>query len=398
MTPRDTARNAVIAANSPTIAGAPIRRLNEEQKLNWLRLLRSENVGPVTFRALINQFGSAEAALAALPDLSERGGGRRIGICSRRQAEAELRTAGRLNATLVALGEDGYPPWLNVIEAPPPLIYIKGRKELLERPAVAIVGARNSSAAGQKFARQLAAALGQHKVLIVSGLARGIDTAAHRAGLEQGTAAVLAGGIDICYPPENAELQRLIGETGLLVSERPPGLQPRGKDFPRRNRIIAGMSAAVAVIEGSLRSGSLITARFAAEQGREVFAAPGNPLDPRAAGTNRLLKDGANIVTCVDDIVETLAPILGKELDLRAHVFEDLEEESEAYVSIPVADNHRDAVLSGLGPAPSDIDEIIRVTELDARSVHIILLELELAGRLERHGQQLVSLMSADGG
>lgn len=372
---------------------APRRRLSDEQRLSWLRLLRSENVGPVTFRGLVNQFGGAEAALAALPDLSLRGGGKAVRVCSRRQAEEELEAAWRYNSELVAVGEEGYPPWLTTIDAPPPLLYVLGRKDILDNPVVAIVGSRNGSAAGQKFTRQLAVELGQHGFIIASGLARGIDTAAHRASLDRGTAAVLAGGIDIGYPPENIELQRAIGEAGLLITERPPGLKPRGKDFPRRNRIIAGMSVGVAVIEGSLRSGSLITARFAGEQGREVFAAPGNPLDPRAAGTNKLLKDGANMVTCVEDILETLAPILGQSTTLQAEALEELDDKPAAYVPVAVDDGHRHAIISALGPAPADIDEIIRVTEMDAQSVHIVLLELELAGRLERHGQQLVSLI-----
>ncbi|GBF25284.1 DNA processing protein DprA [bacterium MnTg02] len=393
MAPPNTQHTAGTATKPPRSTPAPRRRLNEEQRLNWLRLLRSENVGPVTFRDLINRFGSAEAALSALPNLSIRGGGKALKAFPRQQAEDELRAAKRFNAKLVAIGEEGYPPWICTIDAPPPLLYIQGRTDLLDRPTVAIVGARNGSAAGQKFARQIAAELGQRGFLVASGLARGIDTAVHRGSLDHGTAAVLAGGIDICYPPENSELQRVIGQVGLLITERPPGLKPRGKDFPRRNRLISGMSVAVAVIEGSLRSGSLITARFAAEQGREVFAAPGNPLDPRTTGTNKLLKEGANFLTCVEDIVEELAPILGEPSVLQTPQFEELDVRPSDYVPEPVEDKHRYAVISALGPSPSDIDEIIRVTNLTAQSVHIVLLELELAGRLERHGQQLVSLM-----
>ncbi|MEM7192248.1 MAG: DNA-processing protein DprA, partial [Pseudomonadota bacterium] len=287
-------------------------RLSDAQRLAWLRLLRSENVGPATFRALVNQFGGAEAAIEALPELSRRGGrAQAIQLCSIEDAEAELARARAIGAHLVAHGEPGYPPALAHVDASPPLIYVKGRLELAAMPMLAIVGARNGSAAGQKFTRQIAKALCLAGFAIASGLARGIDTAAHHASLEHGTIAVVAGGIDIVYPPENAELQEAIGTRGLIVSERMPGLKPRGKDFPRRNRLISGISLGVLVVEAAQRSGSLITARFAGEQGREVFAVPGNPLDPRATGTNNLLKQGATLVTEISDIVDALAPILG---------------------------------------------------------------------------------------
>ena len=266
-------------------------RLNRHQRLSWLRLIRSENVGPATFRALVNEFGGAEAAIAALPLLSRRGGrAQDIRLCSEAEAEAELDAAESLGASLVAIGEPGYPPALAQVDAPPPLLYAKGRLDLADIPIVAIVGARNGSAVGQKFTRSLATDLGLEGFVIGSGLARGIDTAAHLAALDHGTIAVLAGGIDVVYPPENEELQQKIGEHGLLITERSPGFSPRAKDFPRRNRLISGISLGVAVIEAAERSGSLITARFAGEQGREVFAVPGSPLDPRSAGTNNLLK------------------------------------------------------------------------------------------------------------
>jgi len=261
-------------------------RLDGRQRLAWLRLIRSENVGPATFRALVNQFGGAEAAIEALPALSRRGGrAQDIRLSTMGEAEAELEAADRIGAHLVAVGERGYPPSLAQVDAPPPLIYVKGRIELAEMPIVAIVGARNGSAVGQKFTRQIASALGLEGFVIASGLARGIDTAAHTAALEHGTIAVVAGGIDITYPPENEALQKAIGERGLLISERSPGFSPRGKDFPRRNRLISGIALGVVVVEAAERSGSLITARLAGEQGREVFAVPGSPLDPRPAPT-----------------------------------------------------------------------------------------------------------------
>ena len=364
-------------------------RLTRQQRLSWLRLIRSENVGLATFRALVNEFGGAGAALDALPMLSRRGGSRHgIAVCSEADAEAELATTERLGAHLVAVGELGYPPALAQIDAPPPLVYAKGNLDLAMSPIVALVGARNGSAVGQKFTRQLAAELGLEGFVIASGLARGIDTAAHHAALERGTVAVLAGGIDIIYPPENAELQRAIGERGLLISERSPGFSPRGKDFPRRNRLI---SLGVVVVEAAERSGSLITARFASKQGREVFAVPGSPLDPRSAGANNLLKQGAGLVTNVRDIIEALAPILGRPPEPV-----DLASSDEGSAPSPLPDigqSERARIVSALGPSPVDIDELIRATGLRTRDVHIVLLELDLAGRLQRHGQQLVSLI-----
>jgi DNA processing protein len=372
----------------------PAIRLTDRQRVAWLRLIRSDNVGPATFRALVNQFGGADAALAALPVLSRRGGGAAIRICSEGEAEAELAAADRAGATLVAIGEAGYPPALAEVDAPPPVLYVKGRLELANSPIIAMVGARNGSAIGQKFARTLAIELGNEGFVIASGLARGIDTAAHKAALEHGTIAVLAGGIDNVYPPENEGLQAEIGEHGLLISERHPGFSPRAQDFPRRNRLISGVSLGVVVVEAAERSGSLITARLAGEQGREVFAVPGSPLDPRSAGTNNLIKQGACLVTNVQDIVEVLAPILGRTdtpgIELAAS-------DDKAPEPLPdIRPSEREQIVAALGPSPVDIDELIRVTGLQARTVHIVLLELDLAGRLQRHGRQLVSLIEPD--
>jgi len=367
-------------------------RLNRHQRLSWLRLIRSENVGPATFRALVNEFGGAEAAIAALPLLSRRGGRSDIRLCTEAEAEAELDAAESLGASLVAIGEPGYPPALAQVDAPPPLLYAKGRLDLADIPIVAIVGARNGSAVRQKLTRQLASELGLEGFVIASGLARGIDTAAHQAALEHGTIAILAGGIDIVYPPENEDLQRAIGERGLLISERSPGFSPRGKDFPRRNRLISGISLGVVVVEAAERSGSLITARLAGEQGREVFAVPGSPLDPRSSGTNNLLKQGAGLVTCTRDILEALAPILGRPpapppIELAAA------DEHRTPEPLPdIRQSERELIVGALGPSPVDIDELIRTTGVATRKVHIVLLELDLAGRLQRHGQQLVSL------
>ena len=332
----------------------------------------------------------------ALPVLSRRGGfSHALRLCSEAEAEAELKAADRLGAALVAIGEPGYPPALAQVDAPPPLLYVKGRLELAMSPIVAMVGARNGSAVGQKFTRLLATQLGLEGFVIASGLARGIDTAAHVAALERGTIAILAGGIDIVYPPENAELQRTIGEKGLLISERTPGFSPRAQDFPRRNRLISGISLGVVVVEAAERSGSLITARFAGEQGREVFAVPGSPLDPRSAGTNNLIKQGACLVTSVRDIVETLAPILGHPPGPPSIELASSDEGQPPEPLPDIGQSERELIVSALGPSPVDIDELIRTTGVAARHVHIVLLELDLAGRLQRHGQQLVSLIES---
>lgn len=380
-------------ANSNGLPSRTQRRLTDAQRLNWLRLIRSENVGPTTFRELINHFGGSEEALTALPELSKRGGAHgRIRICSVENAERELNAAKKTGASLTGLGEPEYPGWLAMTSAPPPLLYLKGRFSILDHPMVAIVGARNGSAIGQKFTRMIAADLGGAGFTIVSGLARGIDTAAHTASLERGTVAVLAGGVDSIYPPENAALHQAIGEEGVLVSEMAPGYQPRGKDFPRRNRLISGMSAGVVVVEAAKRSGSLITARLAGEQGREVFAVPGNPLDPRAAGTNMLLADGAGLVTSADDVISVLEPILGRDQVLQGTGAPAFDSANEEPIRMDVEQSERETVIEALGYSPVDIDEIIRSTRLPTRQVRIILLELDLAGRLERHGNQLVSL------
>jgi DNA processing protein len=368
------------------------RRLSDAQRLAWLRLIRSENVGPATFRELLNYFGSAKAALEAVPELARRARGREIKIFPADKAEAEITRARKLGAELVAIGEPGYPSWLQNITPPPPLLYIMGRPEILSRPIVSIVGSRNCSAISHKFTRKIAGDLGREGYVVASGLARGIDTAAHVGALEHGTIAVLAGGIDVCYPASNTDLQREIGTRGLLISESPPGLKPVARDFPRRNRIVSGIAAGVLVVEAAFRSGSLITARMAAEQGREVFAVPGFPLDPRSEGANKLIKNGATMVTGAADIIETLAPILGRADGLANNA---VEEQEDCVVAMPVPDVEQSArarVISLLGPVAVEVDEIIRQSGLGAREVQVVLLELDLDGRLVRQGQQHVAL------
>jgi len=277
---------------------------------------------------------------------------------------------------------------LQMIDDAPPLLAVRGQTAVLHLPAVAVVGARNASAAGLRFAERLARDLGAAGFAVVSGLARGIDAAAHRASLATGTIAVLAGGHDHIYPPEHAELADAILAQGALVSEMPFGHEPRARDFPRRNRLISGLCAGIVVVEAAKRSGSLITARFALEQGREVFAVPGSPLDPRAEGTNELIKQGATLVTDAADVSAVLRPILGKPVELRA-------EEPEV-LSGPGAEpdaGERARIVGLLGPTPVPIDDLVRLSGSSPAIVRVVLLELELAGRLERHGGALVSLL-----
>jgi DNA processing protein len=364
-------------------------RLSDGQRLAWLRLIRSENVGPVTFRELINHFGTAEAALAMLPELAGRGG-RLIRVASRAEAERELAAVAAAGGRFVGLGEPDYPPWLRHIDGAPPLLTMRGDPACLRRPACAVVGARNASAAGRKLAAMIAAGVGAGSFLIVSGLARGIDAAAHEAALGTGTVAVLAGGLDHIYPAEHAGLaERIVAEGGALVSELPMGWEPRARDFPRRNRLVSGMALGVVVVEAARRSGSLITARLAAEQGRVVLAVPGSPLDPRAEGSNRLIRDGATLVAGADDVLAALQPMLG----IAPAPAPEIKESGPPEPPADIEEDERARVIEALGPTPIDIDTIIRLTGVRPAVVHLVLLELDLAGRIERHGSQLVSLI-----
>ena len=296
----------------------------------------------------------------------------------------------RLGGRFVAIGEPLYPPWLRHGDAPPPLIAVRGDVRHLASPAIAIVGSRNASVAGRKMAALLARGLGEAEFAIVSGLARGIDSAAHEAALASGTIAVFAGGLDCIYPPENEALfERILETGGCAVSEMRLGWEPRARDFPRRNRIIAGIALATIVVEAAERSGSLITARLAMEQNRDVFAVPGSPLDPRAAGSNGLIKQGAQMVTEVKDVIDATVPLLSRPPELPPSALQA--PASDAPAAEP-ADSDRGRVVEALGPSPVEIDEIIRFTGLSTRIVHIVLLELDLAGRVERHGGQRISL------
>jgi DNA processing protein len=365
--------------------------LTDEQRLDWLRLIRSQNVGPRTFRTLLNHFGGARAALEALPSLARRGGAdTSMKICSRADAEREIAAAQKLGVAFVALGEPDYPLRLQMIDDAPPLIAIRGHRPALALPMVAIVGSRNASGAGQKFTQRIAHELGEAGFAIVSGLARGIDAAAHRASLASGTIAVLAGGHDRVYPAEHTDLLDAILSEGAALSEMPFGWEPRGRDFPRRNRLISGLALGVVIVEAAKRSGSLITARFALEQGREVFAVPGSPLDPRAEGTNGLIKQGATPVTETADVIAVLQPIM-EERKLPAREPEPLPEEGPGEEVEPAADE-RARIVGLLGPTAVLIDDLVRLSGSPPAVVRMVLLELEIAGRLERHGGGLVSL------
>ena len=372
--------------------------LGDEQRLNWLRLIRSQNVGPATFRDLISHYGTAAAALEALPELAARGGAAaRIKICPIEDAEREMVRCESAGARFVAIGETDYPPILRNADQSPPLLAVMGNTEALSKKCVAIVGSRNASIAGMKLTQQFSAQLGEQGYVIASGLARGIDTAAHRASLKTGTIAVFAGGVDHIFPDENIELAKAIVDNGgVLMSEMPMGWQPRAKDFPRRNRIVTGLAQGVVVVEAAKRSGSLISARLANEMGRIVLAVPGSPLDPRSEGTNGLIKQGATLITSTDDIIDALAPL---DPTASKFIYDISEEEDELPFEtknnvVQTADNTiRQAIISALGPSPTEIDDIIRFTGATPGQVQLILMELALAGRLERHSGNRVSLI-----
>lgn len=380
-----------------TGAGSKGIALTDRQRLAWLRLIRSDNVGPATFRDLINHFGSAETALEALPELSRRGGSTRpVRVATREDALAELDYASRFGARFVGIGEPDYPAALRQIEGAPPMIAIKGNAAPLRQPAIGLVGARNCSVSGAKFAAMIARDVGRAGYTVVSGFARGIDTAAHRASADTGTVAVLAGGLDKPYPPENEPLvAELLAASGLLLSEMPFGWEPRARDFPRRNRLIAGISLGLVVTEAAARSGSLITARYAGNFGRLVFAVPGSPLDPRSEGANGLIKDGATLITGAADIIEAMAPMTRMDLFSPQQVSEPIMEDERA-MALPPTESERDRIVTALGATPVEVDDLIRHTGLPAQSVYLVLLELDLAGRLHRHPRGMVSLDLSD--
>ena len=370
-------------------SGRMVRTLDDKERRAWLRLARTEQVGPVTFASLIARFGSAGAALAELPRMAARGGGKNFILPPEEDSARELEGLAKLGGRMIAACEPDYPQGLAALEPPPPVIAVLGSVHLLKREMVAIVGARNASALARKFAFVMAQELAASNLAVVSGMARGIDAAAHEGALATGTVAVLAGGVDVIYPPENQKLYDAIREQGAVISEMRLGEQPQARHFPRRNRLISGLARGLVVVEAAERSGSLITAQYALEQGREIFAVPGSPLDPRAKGANRLIREGATLTESAEDVLAVLAPMLGG--DFREPSGGGLEILPDGAALEAEADRVRQAVEEALGPAPVPVDELIRLTGAPAGVVLTVLLELELAGRCHRHPGNLVS-------
>lgn len=361
-----------------------------EERLAWLRLARSRNVGAQSFRKLLQRYGGAAAALEALPGLATKGGARAYQPCSERQGRDEMERAEVGGARMLRLGAPDYPARLAEIADPPAFLWAIGSVALAHRPSIAVIGARNASSLGLRMARMLSAELGAMGWVVVSGFARGIDAAAHGAALETGTVAAFAGGVDVIYPEENRALAAKMAAGGLVLSEAPMGMQPLARHFPRRNRIVSGLSAGVLLIEAAARSGSLITARMALEQGREVMAVPGAPLDPRAEGCNGLIRQGAALIRSVDDVIEALsAP--------RTHFAPDPVEFTAPPRREPVSDVETETGLAAralelIGPAAVDQDALARDLGVGPAGLSAVLLELELAGRIERRAGGMVAL------
>lgn len=368
--------------------------MTDQDKIDCIRLIRSENIGPKTFEALMLLHGNATKALDAIPTMSSKGGRNTpLKICSKSDAVKEIESARKKGAELITIYDEAYPKLLKQIKDAPPVLTIFGKKDILNSRTIAVVGARNSSANGCRFADGICRDLGRQGITISSGLARGVDTSAHKASLETGTIAVVAGGIDKIYPPENKDLFKRIGENGAVIAEMPFGAVPKAQNFPRRNRIISGISLGTIVIEASLNSGSLITARMALEQNREVFAVPGSPLDPRCKGTNKLIKQGAHLLESADDVMN--------EIDYMNEVISsNLSDNENEYAQAQLnkidesdVDRARPYIIEKIGASPTPIDEIIAQTGLTPNIVLTVLLELELAGRLSRHAGNKVSII-----
>ena len=371
--------------------------INAAERIARIRLFRSETVGPVTFYRLLSRYGSAAKALEALPLLAKRGGrATPPKIASAQDVSDELKMLEAQGGQMVVFGDDTYPEWLTTVDDAPPVFSILGDPTLLSRSGIAMVGARNASANGKRFTKILAEELGRKGQVVISGLARGIDTAAHQASLQTGTIAVLAGGIDQIYPLENTDLYKDIVKYGCIVSEMPMGMAPTAHHFPRRNRIVSGLSKGVVVVEASMKSGSLITARLASEQGRDVFAVPGFPGDPRAAGPNYLIKNGAKLVQCADDILEEIASMETKAIRPQPCLFDSIAEsytpfEGEDDMTSADFDGHG-VILQNLTRTPTEVDELCRSCQISIQDIQIALLELELAGAIMRHPGNRVSV------
>jgi len=365
---------------------------SENDKLDWLRLIRSDNVGPITFYKLLERFGSAGAALDALPDLAKCGGAKRVlKACPKAQVEREWDALEALGGVFVSRAEDDYPPMLAHIDDAPPILSVLGHPHLLKKRTVAVIGARNASLNGRNFARRIAADLGKGGFLVASGLARGLDAAAHQGALATGTVAVVGGGVDVIYPQENEALYKEIETQGAIVSEVELGTQPKARHFPRRNRIISGLARGTVVVEASLRSGSLITARMALEQNREVFAVPGAPSDPRAQGCNKLIQQGAHLVQNLNDVLDVLNNHMDNGLQARKPL--GYQQQSLPFPGDVELVSARAEIQEMLSPSPVTVDELVRNCQFSPSTVSLVLLEMELAGRLERHPGNCVALL-----
>ncbi len=362
---------------------------SDAEKLNWLRLSRTQNIGPVTFYKLLEIYGTATKALDALPELSKKGGRKKpLTAPSLSSVEKEYTALQKLGGDMVCAGEDAYPISLAATDDAPPILSYIGDINIARAPCLGIVGARNASLNGRKFTTNLAKELGQAGQIIVSGLARGIDTAAHEGALETGTIAVVAGGIDVVYPRENQKLYEDICQRGLVIAESPVGTEPAARLFPKRNRIVSGLSTGVIVMEATIKSGSLITARMAGEQGRDVYAIPGYPGDPRSAGPNQLIQDGATLVTRAQDVLHNLENFTSKPMNNTL-----FDSASQATPDLTLVDNSmpekdtqtiRETLIQHLSQMPIGVDELSRSCHLSVSEMQMALLEMELAGRLQR--------------
>ncbi|MCI5061195.1 MAG: DNA-processing protein DprA [Alphaproteobacteria bacterium] len=378
---------------------SPPTAFSEAEKLNWLRLIRTDNVGPITFYKLLERYGTATKALEALPELSRKGGRKKpLTAPPMPKIEKEYEALRKLGGEMICAGEKGYPLALAATDDAPPVLSYIGDIELVHNPCLAMVGARNASLNGRKFTTKLASELGQAGQVIVSGLARGIDTSAHEGALATGTIAVVAGGIDIVYPRENQQLYEAICERGLVIAESPLGMEPIARHFPKRNRIVSGLSAGVVVMEATLKSGSLITARMAGEQGRDVYAVPGYPMDPRASGPNKLIQDGAILVQKSGDVLEALSNYTGGNIMRDRHIqaVPDMPVATAAPAAEPTKEDTQNLskLLEGaLSQMPVNIDELARTCHVCIPELQVALLEMELAGRLERLPGNRVALL-----
>lgn len=363
-----------------------------------LRLIRSANIGPVSYRRLMHRYGTAQRALAALPEIAAKGGRRSPEIAPVDAIFREIEQVEKLDGQFLFHDDANYPAILSELRNAPPVLICRGNISLTQKPSVAIVGARNASAASRSFARRLANDLSEQGITIVSGLARGIDTAAHEGSIEHASVGVIAGGTDIYFPPENQDLQELIAKDGLLLSEQPPGTEPHARHFPFRNRIIAGLSVGTVIVEAAPKSGSLITARLAAESGRQVMAVPGSPMDPRSQGCNILIREGASLIQSADDVLELIRPIderMSRDNTPVRQVMRAPAASPQIPKNAPETQIDKEAkVLELLSTTPVTVDELVRQSHVDPAELQLILLELELVGKLTRSAGARVALAS----